>query len=515
MPGGERSDTWTTARFERSVLVAARTLTITLWGLDFLDEVLADPRVQTLFSVDDQKPSPYWRSAASLLQRAEASTIPWSQATSTTFDLAISFSFNGSLDQLRCPLMLGLHGASLGKYGALPPNGKFPLPRLPETREDTAPTTVVLPHPDERSRYGDTGSGVEFAVAGDPCLDRLLASVPRRSHYRRALGVEPHQKLVAVSSTWGRDALLATTPDIATMLAAALPADEYRVALIIHPNIWTGHSGWQVRSWLGRARDAGVLAIPPWENAWRGALVASDAVVHDHGSVGLYAAALDKPLLTVPVESDNLIRDSLTAELGRRAPTLYMNRPLRPRIDEAIDGHSPGLYQDIADRVSSCPGESLQLHRDLIYRLMRLGPPPAEPRVLAVDMPSEQLPPIHSHRVITTVDPDGRVVLQRFPAATPPPPPPPPELLGVYSTTSSRTLSRPTHASRQTQPSSSNRSGSTRPKRCWTATPAAATRLPVAIPKHGCGTATAAGFGLSPEAATCPTLVPQPQPCTH
>ena len=424
IPADEHSDRWTTARFERTVLVAARTLTITLWGLDFLDEVLADPRVQTLFSVDDQKPSPYWRGAASLLQRAETSTIPWSQATSMPLDLAISFSFNGSLDQLRCPLMLGLHGASLGKYGALPPNDKFPLPNLSETRDGPAPTTVVLPHPDERSRYGDTSSGVEYTVGGDPCLDRLLASVPRRNHYRQALGVEPHQKLVAVSSTWGRDALLATTPDIATTLAAALPADEYRVALIIHPNIWTGHSGWQMRSWLGRARDAGVLAIPPWANAWRSALVASDAVVHDHGSVGLYAAALDKPLLTVPVESDNLIQDSLTAELGRRAPTLDTNRPLRPQIDATVESYSGGLYQDIADRVSSCPGESLQLHRDLIYRLMRLEPPAAEPRVLAVDIPSEHLPPIHSHRVVTTVAADSRVVLQRFPAATPPPPPP-------------------------------------------------------------------------------------------
>ena len=85
-PANKHSDTWTTARFERTVLVAARTLTITLWGLDFLDEVLADPRIQTLFSVDDQKPSHYWQSAANLLHRTEAATIPWSQATSMTLE---------------------------------------------------------------------------------------------------------------------------------------------------------------------------------------------------------------------------------------------------------------------------------------------------------------------------------------------------------------------------------------------------------------------------------------------
>ena len=518
VPVGEQSDEWTTARVERNVLVAARTLTIAMWGLDFLDEVLADSRVQILFSVDDQKPSAFWRGAASLLQRVEAATIPWSQATSTTFDLAVSFNFKGSLKRLRCPLMLGLHGASLGKYGALPSNGRFPLPGLSEARDDIAPTTVVIPHPNERARYGNVSSGVEFAVAGDPCLDRLLASVPRRNHYRRALGAEPDQKLVAVSSTWGSDALLATAPDIATLLTAALPADEYRVALIIHPNIWTGHSGWQVRAWLKRAHDAGVLAIPPWENAWRSALVASDVVVHDHGSVGLYAAALNKPLLTVPVESDNLIGDSLTAELGRRAPTLDVNRPLRPQIDAAMAGHGPGLYQDIADRVSSCPGESLRLHRDLIYRLMRLEAPPVEPRVLAVAMPLESLPSIYSHHVCTAVEPGDRVVLQRFPAVTPPPPPPPPELPGpirICSIILSRTLSNPTLASRPTQPSSSSRWASTRPKLCWTATPAAATRLPAATPAHNCATATGQDSGLRPETATCPTRASQLQLCTH
>ena len=516
VPVGEQSEVWSTARFERSVLVAARTLTITLWGLDFLDEVLADSRVQMLFSVDDKKPSAFWRSAASLLRRVDAATVPWSQATSMTFDLAVSFSFSGSLDRLRCPLMLGLHGASLGKYGALPSGGRFPLPRLSEARDDTAPTTVVIPHRDERARYGDVGSGVDFAVAGDPCLDRLLASVPRRNHYRRALGVESDQRLVAVSSTWGPDALLATMPDIATLLTAALPADEYRVALIIHPNIWTGHSGWQVRAWLKRARDAGVLAIAPWTNAWRGALVASDVVVHDHGSVALYAAALDKPLLTVPVESDDLIGDSLTAELGRRAPTLDANRPLRPQIDAAMAGHDRGAYQDIAGRVSSCPGESLRRHRDLIYRLMRLEAPPVEPRVLAVDLPPERLPSTYSHHVCTAVESGDRVVLQRFPAATPPPPPPQPAgRIRVRSTTSSRTPSSPTLASRRTQPSSSSRWASTRPKPCWTATRAAAMRLPAATPAHSCATATARGSGWRPEAATPPIRASQPRLCTH
>ena len=533
VPIGDQSQKWSTVRFERSVLVVARTLTITLWGLDFLDEVLSDTRVQVVFSVDDRNPSAFRHSAARLLSQVEAATVPWPQATSTTFDLAISFSFNGDLEQLQCPLLLGLHGASLGKYAALPPDGRFPVPNLPEPRAGIFPTTVAIPHPAERTRYGAVDPRVNFAIVGDPCLDRLLASVPRRNQYRQALGVNPDQKLVVVSSTWGPDAMLATTPDIATQLTASLPADEYRVALIIHPNIWTGHGGWQTRSWLKRAHDAGVLAIPPWTNTWRSVLVASDAVIHDHGSVSLYAAALNKPLLAAPTESDNLIQDSLTAELGRRARTLNLSQPHRPQIDAAIKDHDPTLFKDIAAGVSDRPGESLRLHRDLIYGLIQLEAPTTQPRTLAVDLPPEPVPSIYSYHVRTTIETDNRVAIQRFPAITagaPPPgggggpplppkkPPPPPQALGRQqgrNITLSPTRTSPTPASRRTQPLSSIRMASTHPNLSCTATPAAATRSARAHPATGCCTATAQDSCSRPETATPTIQVSQRRPCTH
>lgn len=423
MPIGDQADRWVTFPFERKVLVVGRTLTCTLWGLDFLDEVLSDTRIQALFTVEDQKPSVYSRGAVDLLHRFDAVAIPWSQATATGFDLAISFSFHGSLCQLQCPLMLGLHGASLGKHGALPSSGELPLPRFRSPDNRIAPTTAVLPHPSERARFGTANPEVDFVYAGDPCLDRLIASAPQRDRYRSALSVGPLQRLVAVSSTWGPDSLLGTVPDIATRLASELPADAYRVALIIHPNIWTGHSGWQVKAWLKRARDAGVLAIPPWANTWRSVLVASDAVIHDRGSVSLFAAALGKPLLAAPMESDDIIPDSPTAELGRRAPTFRIDRALRPQIDRAIADHDPDRYQDVAASVSSNPGDSLRLHRDLIYRLLDLEVPSDAPRVLAVAPPPEPMPPIHSHHVRTSIVSHDRVALQRFPAMSPPPPP--------------------------------------------------------------------------------------------
>jgi hypothetical protein len=79
-------------------------------------------------------------------------------------------------------------------------------------------------------------------------------------------------------------------------LLGALPSDEYRVALVLHPNVWSWYGEFQIESlWLDRARDAGLLLLPP-DNGWKAALISADLVIGDQGSVTLYAAALDKPV---------------------------------------------------------------------------------------------------------------------------------------------------------------------------------------------------------------------------
>ncbi len=76
--------------FERTILLVARTLGTTSWILDLLPEVLADTRVQLVFTCEEERPSVYVQGTLDLLHALRIPVIPWEQALSTRFDLAIS-----------------------------------------------------------------------------------------------------------------------------------------------------------------------------------------------------------------------------------------------------------------------------------------------------------------------------------------------------------------------------------------------------------------------------------------
>jgi hypothetical protein len=57
VPVGEGSAPYLSVPFVRKVLIVARTVTTTEWLLDFLPEIFPDPRVQLLFTVEDEAPS--------------------------------------------------------------------------------------------------------------------------------------------------------------------------------------------------------------------------------------------------------------------------------------------------------------------------------------------------------------------------------------------------------------------------------------------------------------------------
>src|SRR5206468_3128062 len=85
-------------------------------------------------------------------------------------------------------------------------------------------------------------------VVGDPCYDRLLASLPRRRRYRAALGVDDDRPVLLVTSTWGPDGLLGTCPEVVEELVAEWP--QARIVLVAHPNVWAWHGAFQVRAWF-------------------------------------------------------------------------------------------------------------------------------------------------------------------------------------------------------------------------------------------------------------------------
>ncbi|GAA1071114.1 hypothetical protein [Nocardiopsis composta] len=242
-----------------------------------------------------------------------------------------------------------------------------------------------------------------------------------------------------VSSTWGAKSLFGRHPLLARRLLAALPRDEYRVGIALHPNIWHGHGPGQVEAWLADAVRAGLIVLPP-DEGWRAAVVAADAVFGDLGSVSYYAAALGRPVVLDRSGADAVAADSPIARLLAAATPYDPRRPVRALLREA-EGNAERTGALAGGEVSSYPGRSLALLREAMYRLMGAAEPEEPPVVPAVPAPVPRPGPAHP-ALWTTVaeDPGGALRITRTPAAVPRPGSPAPAFLMVWEEEPDRRL---------------------------------------------------------------------------
>jgi hypothetical protein len=281
---------------------------------------------------------------------------------------------------------------------------------------------LVLSHPEQadRLRAACPEAADAAVLGGDPCFDRLLAARPYRERFRRALGVRPGQRLVLLNSTWNPASLFGdggaddVLPLLLPKLAAELPADEYRVAAVLHPNIWAGHGPGQVRLWLDRAVRSGLVLVDPLEG-WRQALLAAEVVLGDFGSVTYYAAALGTPVLLGAAGTGALAPDSPVAAFVRSAPRLDPYAPLLPQLERpAAPPAGP------AGLTTSDPGRAAELLRALFYELIGLPEPAGaallDPLPLPPYEPAVRTAPL---RVVTGRARDGSVLLRRYGAVAP------------------------------------------------------------------------------------------------
>ncbi|MFF1687107.1 MULTISPECIES: hypothetical protein [unclassified Streptomyces] len=246
---------------------------------------------------------------------------------------------------------------------------------------------LVLSHPEqlERLRRACPEMVDASVLAGDPCFDRMLAARRYRDRFRRALGVRHGQRLVVLNSTWNPEGFFGNAvgdrdilPSLLPRLTAELPADDYRLAAVLHPNIWYGHGPGQVRAWLDRAVRSGLTLIDP-VHAWRQAILAADVVLGDFGAVSYYASALDIPVLIAASGEDKLDPEAPLASFVEKAPRLDPYGPLRAQVAGLIDSHEP--RPGSAEFVTSAPGRSAALLRRHFYALLGL-PEPAAPALL-------------------------------------------------------------------------------------------------------------------------------------
>ncbi|MER7410797.1 hypothetical protein [Streptomyces cacaoi] len=359
---------------------------------DVLELLESDLRVEVAFTV---APHAFNAGATRLLHSLGAERISWEEAVRTEFDVALAAGSRG-MEQLRTPLVRISHGAghlSLTRAGEVPPGAPRPPGGITGRghlmwRGRVVPRAVALPHRDDLAaleRWCPEALPVAHVV-GDPCFDRIRRSLPLREEYRRALGLRDGQKLVLVSSTWGRGSSFGRLEELLPRLHTELADEDLKVALLVHPNVWSRYGHWQMRSWLAGCRAAGISVLAP-ETDWRQPLIAADAVIGDYGSISLYATLVGVPIVLThfPYRDANPLSPGI--DLALTAPALSPVHPLRSQLAYAAARYSAADHAALAARISSEPGRFDEHFRRLLYRALGLGEPAHPPAARPLPLP--------------------------------------------------------------------------------------------------------------------------------
>ncbi|MFE2842110.1 translation initiation factor 2 [Streptomyces scopuliridis] len=374
--------------------------------LDVLPVFAGDARIRRLFTLVPG--SDFDVDALAAIERVHARTIPWDEARRRSFDLILAASPKGDLGLLHGDRVLLPHGAGFNKTIRGEGSGDSASgldPAYVQPGGHPVSTLYALAHPSQVARLAAVSppAARQSVVVGDPTLERLLASRSHRDRYRAALGTGG-RKLIVLASTWGPESLLARRPALPAELTARLPHDRYQPALIVHPNERSRTGALDLAERLAPALDAGLILAGPYEE-WAAVLVAADAVITDHGSTALYAAALDRTVIAAYDGGDELIPGSPMAELLAHSPHLaepgHLEGSLAAAIDAALDAHRPGATRAFADTAFAAQGHALERLREEVYGLLGLDPPaaPATARLLPPPAPSARVPAAFAVRV--------------------------------------------------------------------------------------------------------------------
>ncbi|MEU5703451.1 hypothetical protein [Streptomyces aurantiacus] len=422
VPVGHDPQRWSTFHSEKTLVVAARTVTSTVRVLESLPALLRnDSRVTVVFAYDPT--SAFNDGVLDLLSDAGCRIMPWSQLSTITPDLIVTASENVDVPEGDCPVLVLPHGIGFQKRV---PDSRASGTRLsgavPDSVLETGRAWIAVSHPDQEEQLlaAYPKADGRTLLIGDPCFDELSASLPDAASFKRSLGVADGQRLVVLSSTWGPTSLLGRDPELPARVLAELPCDEYRVAAVVHPNVWSAHGSWQIRSVLAGALEAGLLLMPT-VHAWRSALVAADTVIGDHGSVTLYGAALGKPVLLAAF-GDDAVQGTAIARLGRAAPRLDLRGDLHRQVDSAIADHVPERYAEISQAAFVRTGQASARLRTAVYRLLELPEfGSAPPRARTLPRPATPTATVTSWTVESTATPgeggQWTVAVRRRPAA--------------------------------------------------------------------------------------------------
>ncbi|MGH4030278.1 translation initiation factor 2 [Actinomycetota bacterium Odt1-20B] len=369
------------------MLFAVRSATALHRLLDVLPVFAGDERIRRRFTLVPG--SAFGVDALTAIERAGAHVLPWAEARGRAHDLILAASPKGELERLSGPRVLLPHGAGFNK--AVPEGGWAGGGSAGGGSADSAsgldPALLLrsgrplarlhaLAHPSQLDRLAaeSPAAAARATVTGDPTFDRVLESLPLRERYRAALRTDG-RTLVVLTSTWGPESLLARRPGLPAALTARFPQDSYQFALVLHPNEHSRTGEFDLAEQLAPALAAGLVVARPHEE-WAAVLVAADAVVTDHGSAALYAAAArDVPVLAACDGGCEVIPGTPMAELLSMAPALEHADDL----ERALAAHRPGSARALAEPAFAERGRALPRLREELYRLLGLDPHPSSP----------------------------------------------------------------------------------------------------------------------------------------
>ncbi|MCX2731478.1 hypothetical protein OOZ19_14630 [Saccharopolyspora sp. NFXS83] len=360
--------------------------------LDLLPLVERDDRVQVVFTIPGTLER--WHGTEEFVRAQEGLVLPWHQVMQHRFDLALAAS-RSDVDQVEAPVLWSPHGA-----GCVRPRLKSPaaeshadpvhaLDRQSLMRDGrVVASALALCHDEEYALLREScPEALDRAkVVGDLCLDRMVASKPNRPAYRQALGVADHQDLVVVSSTWWTDSVFGGLPQLYRRLLGELPADRYRVAAVLHPNIWAVHGRRQVRAWMADSIERGLLLVPP-EEGWRATMLAADVLIGDHGSTTRYGAAVGVPTLLGTFPAQGIRPDGDADLLSNRCGRLDLAGDLRDQLVGATTVRDTTLPDRLSAMLTARPGKSADLLRALMYELLGLAVPESGARLDPLPIP--------------------------------------------------------------------------------------------------------------------------------
>ncbi|WP_234320564.1 hypothetical protein [Streptomyces sp. NRRL B-1381] len=366
----------------------ARTLTSATRVVDVMHLLRSEDGIEKYYTVNPG--SAFADGLDSYLSGLGINVLSWEEATRRSFDLAVSCSVHPTMRRLRAPLMVLPHGAGYNRL-VTESTGEAAVPAGLSHRElmwrgKVVPKAIGVSHREQIDRLAQScPEAVPYAVpVGDWCFQRITASMAHRDRYRSRLGAVDGRRLVVVHSTWSEHSLLGRHPELPLRLVTSLPADEFAVAAVLHPNVWARHTPAGVLERLGAAMDAGLMIIPPQEG-WRAAVVAGDWVVGDHGSTSFYSAAADRVTLLAATGLDELDPLSPAAAFGRGAPRLDPEGDLLAQLLDAAGRHDPAALRPVVDGQLGSVDTSGEVTRARMYAFLA-GRGVRPPSVTAYDV---------------------------------------------------------------------------------------------------------------------------------